>query len=502
LFGVTPTLRHCPIQQLIRYVQLERRILGNATSMGVSAVIGQLANFGFVILLARGFGRDIFAQYALSMAIGALACVLVSFGSISLLVRSSAQDISRGLEMLRAILPVQVLMGLIVWVATLALGVILSMTAVELSILGCIVGHHVIIRITAVLLTPLQGQERMDIVAVIQVGRNVLALATGVTLALTTGSAVASVSAMPIASIVFLVYASAKVQGLLGPIAWKWDPKAARHVVMQALPFLLIVALSTGNQRLGVLMLSVIQGNDALATFASGERIITSAAVLYTMLTVATLPAASRLALSDSPRHHELVNRVARLVMLVVLPAAITLVLFSDDIIGLLFGSEFATSAHILRIVAWVLVIRAVSSIQEMAAISTERQRVIVIGRSYGLVLLLLLGLPLIWMAGPFGLAFAMLGAEIGYVATLQVLLRRAAVAISPLSSSLRTVAACGFTLVVGMIAANLDLLPRAVLLVGCVIAGLWGFGAVRPHDLRYLLTILRTKRADYLGID
>lgn len=483
-------------------MQLERRILGNATSLGVSAIIGQLANFGFVILVARGFGREIFAQYALSMAIGALACILVSGGTILLLVRSGAQDMPRGLGMVAAILPFQAVTGVVVWLATLALGFALAMSAEELSILACIVGHHVIIRITAVLLTQLQGQERMSIVAAVDVGRSILALAGGLALALTTGNAVAGISAMPVASSVFLLYTGVTVHRELGPIAWKWDPGAAWQVAMQALPFFWIAALATANERLGILMLRVIQGGDALATFASGERIITAAAILYSTLTAASLPAASRLALTDGTRHLELSNRVARLVLLIVLPAATAMFLFSADIIGLLFGSEYASSAPILKIIAGILVIRAISSVQDMTALSAGRQDDVVAGRIAALILLLILGLPLIRIAGPLGLAYAMLGAEVGYAATVRVLIRRAGVTISPLRPSRATLAACGLTLIVGMAAADLHLLPRTMLALGCLVAGLWAFRAVRPHDLRYLLAVLRTKRSDYPGTD
>ncbi len=480
-------------------MQLERRVLGNAASLGVGAVLSQLANFGFVILVARGFGREIFAQYALSMAIGGLACLLVSFGSISLLVRSSAQDLSRSIEMLRSVLPFQIIVGLGIWIVILALGVVFSSTIENLIILGCIVAHHIIIRITAVLLSQLHGQERMHIVAAVKVGRNIATLAAGVALALTTGSAVAGVSAMPVASIFFLLYSGLKVRSLLGPITWRWDPRGAWNVATQAFPFFLIVAVTAACDRMGLLMLSVIQDSDSLATYASGERIITAAAILYSMLTAASIPAASRLALADRARHQKLVNRVARVVFLAVLPAATMLFLFSADIIVFLFGSEFTTSAPVLRIVAWVLVIRGINSVQTMGAVSAGRQRDVLTGRSCALVLLLVLGPPLIWAAGPVGLACTMLGAEMGYAAILHGLLQRAGIGTSPVRSSRATVAACGVTLVVGIISMNLDLISRIALMSGCIVAGLWIFGAVRKHDMKYLFAILKTKRSDYL---
>ena len=149
-----------------------------------------------------------------------------------------------------------------------------------------------------------------------------MTLAVGVALAVATGSAIAGVSAMPVASCFFLLYSGYKVRSVLGPVTWKWDPRGAWNVARQAFPFFLIVAVTTACDRLGPLMLIAIQDPDSLATFASGERIITVAAILYSMLTAASVPAASRLALTDGERQRKLASRIARIVLLAVVPAA------------------------------------------------------------------------------------------------------------------------------------------------------------------------------------
>ena len=480
-------------------MQVERRVLGNAASLGVGAIIGQLANFGFVILVARGFGREVFAQYALSMVIGGLACMLVSFGSISLLTRCSAQDLPRSIEMLRSVLPIQFGIAILVWILVAAAALLFSPTVESLVILGCIVAHHIILRITGVLLAYLHGQERMQTVAAVKVGRNIAMLAAGAALAFTTGNAMAGISAMPMTALLFLLYTHGQLKSLIGPVSWRWDPPGAWHVAKQAFPFFLIIAVTAASDRLGPLMLSAIQNPDALATYASGERIITAAAILYTMLTAASVPAASRFALSDRERFTSLANRITRVVCLAMLPVATVLFLFSDDIIAFMFGREFATSAPVLRIVAWILVVRGINSVQAMAAVSASRQRDVLLARGVGLAMIVVLGPPLIWKFGAAGLAWVMLGAETAYSAVLHLRLRRLGISLSLLRPAGATLIACAVALAAGMLSQHM-VLPARIAVVGLsIVAGLWIFGAVRSHDLRYLLAILKTKRSDYL---
>jgi O-antigen/teichoic acid export membrane protein len=265
-------------------MQIERRVLGNAMSLGLSALIGQVANFGFVILVARGFGR---------------ICTVVSFGSTHLLVRSSAQSSAHGLEMLGVILPVQWILGIGIFAITIASGFLTNMSVDNLCILASIVAHHVIFRITAVLVAQLQGMERMDIVAALRISRSLVTLIAALIIALTTKNPILAVASMPITSFLVLLSAGAIVRRLVGPLNLRWDHTAAWHIAIQAFPFFIIAMLAAAGNRIGILILSAFHGNDGVATYASGERIITAVAVLYSMLTGATLPAVSRLAPID-----------------------------------------------------------------------------------------------------------------------------------------------------------------------------------------------------------
>jgi len=481
-------------------MQIERRVLGNATSLGLSALIGQLANFGFVILVARGFGRDVFAQYAFSMAIGALICTVVSFGSISLLVRSSAQDSSRGLEMLGVILPVQWMLGIGVFAITIASGFLANMPFDNLCILASIVAHHIIFRITAVLVAQLQGMERMDIVAVLRISRSLVTLIAALIIALTTKNPILAVASMPVTSFLVLLSAGAIVRHLVGPLNLRWDQTAAWHIATQAFPFFITAFLAAAGDRIGILMLSAFHGNDGVATYASGERIITAAAILYSMLTAATLPAASRLAPVDRERHSEVINRLVRIVMLFVLPVATLLFLFSGDIIAFLFGQEFISSVPILRVISGVLVVRSLISVQAMLAVSVGHQSEVLAGRVVQVALLVLVGLLLIRAVGPIGLAYTVLIAEVGQAIVLNVLLRRAGVMFSLLRLAGATVAGCTITLAIGALTPALPVIPRMLLIVGCMIIALGGLGAIRRHDIMYFLAIIKTDRSDHSG--
>jgi O-antigen/teichoic acid export membrane protein len=184
--------------------------------------------------------------------------------------------------------------------------------------------------------------------------------------------------------------------------------------------------------------------------------------------------------------------------MLFVLPAATLLFLFSGDIIALLFGQEFISSVPILKIVSGVLVARSIISVQAMLAVSIGRQRDVLVGRVVEVTLLVLVGLPLIRAVGPIGLAYTVLVAELGQATVLYVLLRRAGTMFSLPRLAGATVTSCAMTLALGALLPALHVIPRVLLIAGCMFSALWVLGAIRRHDIMYFLAIIKTDRTNH----
>ena len=73
-------------------MHVERRVLINTAVLGTGEVVGQLANFAFVVLLARTYGVEIFGWYSFAMALGAVLSVFVSVGGTGYVTRELARE--------------------------------------------------------------------------------------------------------------------------------------------------------------------------------------------------------------------------------------------------------------------------------------------------------------------------------------------------------------------------------------------------------------------------
>ncbi len=95
-------------------METERKILSNTLLLATGQLIAQLANFGFVILLARSFGASTLGLYSLAMSIGALSGIFVGFGTNSLARKEIARDPRTDRDVIGKVFPLQILAGIAV----------------------------------------------------------------------------------------------------------------------------------------------------------------------------------------------------------------------------------------------------------------------------------------------------------------------------------------------------------------------------------------------------
>jgi O-antigen/teichoic acid export membrane protein len=262
------------------------------------------------------------------------------------------------------------------------------------------------------------------------------------------------------------------------------------------MPYFYVVALTASYSRLGVILLTSIGGEAATGAYAAAERLVSAIATIYSMFYMALLPVITQLWKAHSDRFAEMMQRSARLTLLVTLPATTFLALFARDIVHILYGGGIPEAATVLAVIAWVLLARGFVQLVVTSATATDHQPILVRGRIVGIVLLTVAGLALIPAYGPVGLAGATLVGESAAVLFTYQRLRRAGVPLAVPPGSLRAAIACLLTAGCVWLAGDFALPWRLAVAAGAMSAGLWLSGAVRSHDFRYLRAVLRGRDA------
>lgn len=471
-------------------MEIERKILSNTLLLATGQLVAQLANFGFVVLLARSFGASTLGLYSLAMAIGALSGIFVSFGTNSLARKEIARDPRTDRDVIGKIFPLQILAGIAMLAILTTITLLLSEDRNAALVIIVIGSFHVIVRWHILFLSRFHSRQAMAFVAAVQAGTRLGILLIGALAVYTTQSAVLAVSGFPIS--VALLFMVAYFYGVhqFGWPRFSLDLSDALTTFRKAWPFMSILVLAVLYERLGVLVLRMFHSDTAVGYFASAERLLVPFNAVFAVLIAAVFPALMRFSPDNRDERDLLALRFLRLLLSLALPAATLVFLFSTDIIYLLYGTEFEEAILVMSVLAWAIALRGFNAFLSMLTISTDRQARLSFLKLISLVLFILLCILLIPRHSFLGLAYSIIAADFFLAFTMYWSLRPERVLTGLLDILWRPVLSCVITMVLTISLSGLALSSRFALSLATLVAAAFLTGAVRRHDFSYLLRI------------
>jgi O-antigen/teichoic acid export membrane protein len=472
-------------------MQVERKILGNTLVLVSGQVIAQVANFGFVILIARFFGASTLGLYSLAMAVGALSGIFVSFGSTALARKEIAREPQKDRELIGRILPLQILAGIAVSSILVVLTSLLSEDRTAATIILVIVLFNVISRWQFLFLSRYQARQSMLVVAAVQAGTRIGILCLGGLAAYMAHDVILTVVGLPLSAMLMLLLLYFSGNRSFGSPILTLRAAEAVATLRAAWPFMSLLLLAVLYERLGIVFLRVFHSDAAVGYFSSAERLLVPFTAVLSAFVAAVFPAIMRISPDERRERHSLASRFLRVLLVLILPAATFVFMYRADIILLVYGAEFEVAISVLTILAWAIALRGFNAFFSMLAISMDLQSRLSLLKLTSLIVFVLLAVVLIPLYSYSGLACSIVAAELFLAVGMWWLLRREYPLASLLDIFWRPVLCCVLTIV-----ATMTVSTFAVVLV----AAAFLTGAVRRHDLRFLLRIANDRRAKGLN--
>ena len=388
----------------------------SAAALAFSTVAAKGLLFIWQLILARWLGAEGYGTYGTIGALLAIGAAIPEFGMGLIVIRDVAQRPQEAGRYLGATLTMQPLLAgagyVILLITAFLLGgeydaglrALLALAAISLLVdaLGNM-SHNQLI-----------AQERMVIPAIISTGHIVALVAlAGIALAADTG--------------LWGLYAATLVAGLLRVVAY-WiallrtgirptfpvDRAVARGLLINGAPIAMTSFLTLAYQHTDKLLTTQLIGTEGTGQLTAGFVIVFGVIeLLSTTVLVAVFPMMSR---AYAERKHEMfdfmLEKLAFFNLMISLPIGIYTSLLAVPLASLLFGSEYTRTADVLQVLIWYTVVTMVTNVFSQALLIQNRQRRILVIRSSGLVLNILLNLLLLPWLGVPGAAVATLCAE------------------------------------------------------------------------------------------
>jgi len=477
-------------------VHNERRILLNTTVLSVFEGLSQLANLILIASFARIFGTRVMGYYSVGMSAGAVAAIFVGMGIPALLIREISQNPACAKDRLAVLFPVQLLLAPIAWVvACVASDLLIGNTAGRAVVMAA-TGYQVLVPVASLLLVPLQALEHMVVSASCLLAHRLLTLTLGL-LAIWLGFGASTVAlAFVVGAFSLMVLAWIQNARYIGRPRLRWRPAEARQLYREAAPFFGLSALGTLYARGSTIVLSALASAQSVGLYAAADRLMIALWLGPAMFNAAAYPALARVTHSSLEEARALSTRCLRLLLVVAIPLAAFTAIFAVDIVRLCFGAGYLGAAAALQILAWAMPIRATQSLFGSQLAAMRQQSAQARARFVGLCLFLVLLPVSILYRGYVGAAWAVLICDTVQMSLWWSLLRKTGAAPRLIAPFLAPAAAAAATAGVNYLLSDSSMTLRLIVAVMVMSAGMWAFGAIKLHDLRFLRVLMSSKNA------
>ena len=352
-----------------------KRIFKNTMSLAAGKGLGDLASFFFLIFFARVFGISIFGQYIFAMSLAGFLSILVHLGLNTLATREISKDKKKDADYIGNLLIAQSALALFTW-GLIGVFVWLSSFDANSKLIILIIGaYQVLYSLTQLVFSRFQAHEEMEFSALLEILHKLFILILGSILIVVWEDAVLTLLVYPLSALGMISIGFTISTSRYGKPNYTLDIPFTRELLSKALPFLILTALFQFYDRVGIVLLTLFQGDDATGIYAASDRFLVPMITGIGMFAAALFPVISRYARDSRQMLITAQNRSVRIVVVSVLPMTTFLYLLSEEIILLVYGAEFSESASVLNILSWVILPFGLSLVLSRVLVALDLQK-------------------------------------------------------------------------------------------------------------------------------
>ena len=188
---------------------------------------------------------------------------------------------------------------------------------------------------------------------------------------------------------------------------WKPSLEVLKHLFIQALPLALMILAARLYVRIDVLMIEAMLGKEQVAHYAVAYSILDNLMIISNILMDAIFPGFSKFIFTDSTAFKRLYHGIIRIFIKYLFPLAILIAIFSKQILGFLYGLNYADNFVTMLFLMVAAMIAFINGPSGSIFIALGKQKIYMYGTILSFVMNVVLNLILLPIMGGDGAALA-----------------------------------------------------------------------------------------------
>lgn len=414
-----------------------QRVFRNSAVPIASQILVRIIDLIVAIALLRLLGPTGNGQYALAVVVWLYVKTISDFGLALLATREVARDhtligaivgettIFRWMVLLATAIPVGIYVGTSLTADVMAVQSALAILFLYLSIIPSSYGESAN--------AALNGLERMEIAAVINIGVSLVRAP----LAIALGASALGVPGVAIAALVTSLLSAAAFHAALRSIVefrprWRLERSRMRYYGRESWPLLINALLVSLFFRVDVFIIAAVRGDAALGIYDAAYKLVNLMTIIPAYATLAVFPLMTQRA--GDPAALARAERVTTYTLVTVAWVIVfTITALSDVAIRILAGSEYLPEAALLlRILVWFAPVSFLNGVLQYVLVAANQQRRLVPAFVAAVVFNFGANMVLVPTYGARASAALTMFTEVVIFTTLVIVSRNTAIAIHP----------------------------------------------------------------------
>ena len=331
------------------------RIFKNMSWLLVSQIIASICGFVWTILIARYLGVANYGVLGFAISFTGFFKILADFGLSTHIIRNISTDNSSAPKYLGNAIPLKCILGIITFIAALFVLILLKTNELTITITLLFILELIMGTLIGLFVGSFQAVEEGKYPAISTILLNVILLIFilisifvdwglfGVTLSYILANFI---------TLIFLYYVLNK--HLVKP-KFEFDKPFCKKILRLSLPFAIGSILYTIYYSIDVIMLTELVGDYATGIYNATYKLISVLTFFYSVYTAVFFPVMSKFFKNDKKLLTISFDKSVKYLMLIMIPLALSTMIYSADIIQLIYGNEYSQSAAALNILIWTV---------------------------------------------------------------------------------------------------------------------------------------------------
>lgn len=187
---------------------------------------------------------------------------------------------------------------------------------------------------------------------------------------------------------------------------WKFDRTIAKYFLKNAWPLVLVVLSAFIYTRIDQIMIKHMIGNEAVGNYAAAIRISELFLFIPGLIAQSIFPKIIEVK-NNNAEYFRLLEVLYSAVVWIAIPISVSIAFFSDNIVDIIYGSQYTQSSAILAILGFTIIFNSIGAVSTKLLYAENFERKYLYRTILGMVINIVLNIFLIKIYGALGAAIA-----------------------------------------------------------------------------------------------